>query len=383
MNGSIRCARCQKPMSKATCGCGGERVYIDLYWPFLCRNGKKKSRWQYRSDELGHELYYHGAARMLNEMRRQIDLSKTGGEPFDPEDYEYKACQEMHFEAVLQKWLEKFKGAPSTKSNYQSMVKHFEYFDKMDVRYIKKKHIREFFDDMLSLKKKSSRQLMRNILHSLFGWMLEQEIIKEIPQFPKIEGEESKPRVSLEFPEQQEALSLIPEQWRDVFQFGMETGLRPGEICAIQIRDIQPRARAILIRRTWSGYTLHETVKQKEPRTIYPSDTAWEIVQRNIRDRVGQEFLFTVKDSHVMPHQLRYIWKRRSKCAVTPYEATRHSLISWLFETGLPDAVVQELAGHAKLSTTQRYKHLRLAKYRDVLNQRGQVIEIGKRNNAQ
>ena len=49
-----------------------------------------------------------------------------------------------------------------------------------------------------------------------------------MPVFPKIKGDDAKMRVAISCDTQDEVLQRIPEGQRDVIEFLMETGLRPG-----------------------------------------------------------------------------------------------------------------------------------------------------------
>jgi len=57
----------------------------------------------------------------------------------------------------------------------------------------------------------------------------------------------------------------------------------------------------------------------------------------------------------------------------------RHTFCSHLAMKGAPARAVQELAGHADLSTTQRYMHLSPAATEDAIRllERGEILETG------
>ncbi len=43
---------------------------------------------------------------------------------------------------------------------------------------------------------------------------------------------------AIDYESQGEILQTLPDQHRDIFEFCFETGLRPNELCAIQVGDI-------------------------------------------------------------------------------------------------------------------------------------------------
>jgi len=393
--GTIRCAKCQKPVNTYPCGntfkdkpCGSKAVYIDLYW-----QGK---HYQFRTDTDGQKLALSKAEWMLDNIRADIHkaLTQPKFHRFRPEEYLYQEKVHHLFETMLEKWLgkkedlyQKGKRAWATVANYRSQAKHFAFFAKRDVRKITKADIEEFFNTYLyekGVRKKSSLTTIRNGLHAFFSWLKDDiEVIGRIPTFPEIEGEESEQRVAMAPAQQQKALEAIPEQYQDLILFNMSTGLRPAEVCAIQIRDIN-EDNSITIRRTFSAGKLHERTKQKQIRTIHLSELALWIVKKSAEGKMKHEFLFTQKNGkHFRPNIVTHMWTEKSGTGVKFYQAVRHSLATWMLKKGVPIEHISNMLGHSTITTTQNYLAVESIDMTDWMNLRekelNKVVELQQR----
>jgi len=57
-------------------------------------------------------------------------------------------------------------------------------------------------------------------------WLFKKGMVAGVPAFPTVGGDDATVRVSLEYEDQQSFLETIPDEHRDIFDFGFETGLR-------------------------------------------------------------------------------------------------------------------------------------------------------------
>lgn len=380
MSGTILCGKCSKRMEHEKCTCGHVRCKIVVYW-----QGKhhKISR-----DKDGDQVGYKKAGRMLEAIRNAMD-EKT----FDPSDWQPEKLKLKRFDELAWQWLAEKEAAvargrfaQSTYVSYQSTMRaHLvPYFGASDIREIKRPMIKDYFNEYLYSKgiiKKSTKQGHQIILHSFMSWVRDdREILKTLPPFPEIEGEESTARIAMEIHEQMSCLQTIPQPWKDMIALGMETGLRPAEICALKIMDVDRINCEATIRRTWSRDKLHEKTKQKRTDTIPLSDTAMRIVIDHSAGKLPTAFLFDLAGKPIMPHMLSYRWKKFSGHDATVNEAMRHSFGSQLDAAGVDAGDIQELMRHATFAMTQRYLH-RLKRRRE--NLRATVTSIRSRPSDQ
>jgi integrase/recombinase XerD len=358
--------------------CGKAKCYIMIYW--------KKSHHRFWHDKDGDPLSYHKADRKLTKIRQEID-----DKIFDPFDYILTKIKERQLINKIGEWLDQKKKeldngelAISTYRHYRAYQDNYFkiYFKKSDCREIKFPEL-EAFKNWLAdhgIKIKTRRNIL-NALHAFFTWLFQKGIISAIPAFPTIKGDDASVRISLEYGDQQTFLDKIPLTHRDVIEFGFETGLRPGELCALKICDMDLRAGKALIQRTLSCNEIRETTKAKNKRPIPLSDRALFMAKAHSEGRFGQEFLFLNPSTSrgYKTEFLRRLWREHSKSKVTLYEAMRHSFATQIIEGGADLATAQTLLRHADIRSTQAYFHANVNKLQDVVNSRGRVIKINER----
>ena len=357
MSGTILCGKCSKRMEHEKCSCGHVRAKIVVYW----RGKHVKISRDKDNDQVG----YKKATRMLEAIRNEMD-DKT----FDPSDWQPAKLKLKRFDELAWQWLAekesamaKGRFALSTYASYQSTMRAhlIPFFGGSDIREIKRPMIKDYFNDYLYTKgiiKQSSKRSHQIVLHSFMSWVRDdREILKTLPIFPEIEGDESEPRRAMEMDEQLAVIQRIPQPFRDMIMFGMETGLRPAEICALQIRDIDQVNAEAVIRRTFSRHKLHEKTKQKRNAVIPLTDIAMEILTRHGAAKLPTAFVFLVDGKPVFADILAARWSKHSGTDYTLNEAMRHSFGSQLAASGAPIRDIQQLLRHRTLTATEHYLH--------------------------
>jgi len=361
---------------EGVCQCGNYKCLIKLYW--------KGNNYEYRKDNDGDLLTYKKAINKLIEINNSIR-----NHAFNPTDYTDSAIKERKFTQMMEKWLdqkaeEEQNGelSPETLRCYRSYARnHFQFFETYDVREIAYEYLEDFKDELpkhLSLKMK--RNIM-NALHSFFTWLRKRKIVKDIPLFPEIKGDDAQVRVAIDRDEQERGLSNIPDEHRDIYLFLFETGVRIGEVCAFKIRDLDMRNSMILVQRTRSGNKIVETTKGKNKKWIPMSDIAFEIVKKLIQGHTPEHFIF-INPGTKRPYSqefLRKLWRTHSDVNVTLYEASRHSFCTQIVEGGAKLDEAQQLMRHADIRSTQNYFHGSTKRLKGVVNNRGKVIPFDKK----
>ena len=139
-----------------------------------------------------------------------------------------------------------------------------------------------------------------------------------------------------------------------------QAGLRRGEIIALDLTDADFRRGQLTIARSdWYGQI--GTTKGGKTRRV-PMTKRLTAALQAIRHLRGPRMLYQRNGEPVSENTLRS-WLERAERAgglsVTGHiHQLRHTFCSHLAMRGAPAKAIQELAGHADLSTTMRYMHL-------------------------
>lgn len=141
------------------------------------------------------------------------------------------------------------------------------------------------------------------------------------------------------------------------------SGLRVSELCGLRPEDLDLPAGAITV---WG-----KGAKQRRVPITAPAAealTAW--LQRGRAALVGDEtppdaVFLNARGRRIGPRDVRRVLDRRAPAPTHPH-ALRHTFATHLLDGGADLRVVQELLGHADLSTTQRYTHVSKERLRSV-----------------
>ena len=173
---------------------------------------------------------------------------------------------------------------------------------------------------------------------------------------------------------------------------GGEAGLRCGEMIALEWGDIDLSKRQLCVQRSnWDG---HVTVPKGGrlryiPLTVRLAKTLRE--HRHLRSPL----VLCDEDGVVLKRKAVRAWVRRAARRAhvlnDGVHVFRHTIYSHLAMRGAPARAIQELAGHANITTTQRYMHLSPAAVEAAIRlldepapdrTRGDIVETAERRSA-
>lgn len=137
-------------------------------------------------------------------------------------------------------------------------------------------------------------------------------------------------------------------------------GLRRGEIISLEWTDVDLARRQLKVSRaTWR--TIESTPKGGRGRIVPLTDELVTALRAH-RHLIGPRVLYTdqgrVLSNRSVRNWMASIQRRAGLEANGGIHILRHTFCSHLAAAGVPAKAIQELAGHADLSTTLRYMHL-------------------------
>jgi integrase len=218
------------------------------------------------------------------------------------------------------------------------------------------------------------------VLSRLLNCAVEWGVIKSAPRFAKLKTRQAE----IEFFDFDDFERLVdgarkvdPSVLAFVLLAG-EAGLRRGEIIALDLTDADfKRGQLTIARSDWCGHV--GTTKGGKTRRVPMTTRLTEALQA-IRHLRGVRMLYQRDGEAISENTLRSWMERAERAAglkVTGHiHQLRHTFCSHLAMRGAPAKAIQELAGHADLTTTMRYMHLSPASLNQairLLEQRGAI----------
>ncbi|HMA17198.1 MAG TPA: tyrosine recombinase XerC [Thermoanaerobaculia bacterium] len=224
----------------------------------------------------------------------------------------------------------------------------------------------------------ASRSLARHLstLRSFFRWACREGHLEKNPArtLPAPRLPKTLPR-AMTLPDTERLLEAgedapFPERDRALFELLYATGLRVSEAAGLDLEDVDFTSRLLRV-----------VGKGNKERIAPFGESAGEALaaylplrrerRRQAPDSDGSEPVFVnARGGRLTTRSMARLLKRRLRAAGLPVEisphALRHSFATHLLEAGADLRAIQELLGHASLSTTQKYTHLDAARLRAV-----------------
>lgn len=262
--------------------------------------------------------------------------------------------------------------------NYDNDLKAFLSFLQREeihsYQEIDYKVIRNYLN-FLDEKKFSKTTIARHIssLRSFYKYLLKEEVVFKNPTVFISNPKPDKKLPKFLYEREVEKLLAMPKLDNPkgirealLLEFLYSTGVRVSELCSIKIKDISFSQNCVKIlgkgnkeRYVYFGKQLDEILRKylKEARPyfekakndyLFLNDSGNQLHDRRVRTIIDDLLKRSCADFHISPHTLR------------------HSFATHMLNNGADLKTVQELLGHADLSTTQIYTHVSNERLRSV-----------------
>jgi integrase/recombinase XerC len=226
----------------------------------------------------------------------------------------------------------------------------------------------------------ASRSLSRHLstLRSFFRWACREGHLDKNPAraLPAPRLPKTLPR-AMTLPDTERLLTAdedapFPERDRALFELLYATGLRVSEAAGLDLEDVDFASRLLRVvgkgnkeRIAPFGETAEDALA-----AYLPVRAARRKGSRAAEGDDGEPLFINARGGRLTTRSMARLLKHRLRAAGLPAEisphALRHSFATHLLEAGADLRAIQELLGHASLSTTQKYTHLDAARLREV-----------------
>jgi integrase/recombinase XerC len=164
--------------------------------------------------------------------------------------------------------------------------------------------------------------------------------------------------------ERPDTIGFIHVRDKAILELLYSSGLRVSEVCGLNAEDINTREGLVKVKRKGRkerivplgtkaaeairGYMTEKILLKKKSKTLFLNKSGTPLSERSIRRIVVKYSRLIGVSGQIGPHTIR------------------HTFASHLLQAGADLRVIQELLGHASLSTTQKYTHLDITHLMDI-----------------
>lgn len=338
-----------------------KRYYVSVYW-----DGAMRRIYRYNGDPIWHERV---ADKLLSHIRAEIDDGVFNIKAYLPDS-------PVGLRAYSETWLSASTACANTKRVHRSALKRAieAWGPEYDIRKITHGKLAILQNSLSgSVKWKNATMIA---LKAMLRFAYKDEAIPKVPVFPPLQPTQQSDIEYLSYDEQQRVVAAIPERDRAIFRFGMEFGLRIGEVRALKKDSIVDGQ--LIVARSFSQWELRETTKTYRIRRLPLTTVAKEILKA--APASFSDYLFTYDGQRpYYERKMREIWKaacNESGVKINQKNALRHSLGCQLLDEGVDLEMVRDIYGHSTTDMTRRYAKRTPKRMLDALESRGKVLPL-------
>ncbi len=284
----------------------------------------------------------------------------------------YAPCG-MTFVEFADEWIESYEGRTSggirdsSRERYRRALARYAkpFFGSMRLTDVQPRHVKRYAASLapLGLSYNSVRLAVAPV-RALLATAAEDGLIRANPASgiriprPAIQPDDHAPSKILSPQELERLLKVTPNRWRLFVRFLAETGLRIGELLALEWRDVDLDNHQMHVRRTVTEHDRLAPPKTRHGRRTIPisTATAHELRRRRLAAGTDQSPVFAnrVGGRLIASNVAARVFKPAARTAGVPsasFHTLRHTCGSNLFRAGANVKQVQVFLGHSTRSS--------------------------------
>lgn len=241
--------------------------------------------------------------------------------------------------------------SPRTIQSYTHYIQYCLKYANISPKYITEDNIRDY---LLFLQQKNSSTSTINTAYSALKLYFEKILRRKFfANIPRSKREKQLPTV-LSKEEVKKLIEVTTNiKHKTMIQLLYGAGLRVGELVRLKMCDLdfdRERVHVVLAKGNKDRYTLLPQslieILQKQAKVKKPTDFLFtnskgdHLTEKTVGNIIEQSKIKAKFSKHISPHTMR------------------HSFATHLLEHGTDIRYIQELLGHTKIETTQRYTHV-------------------------
>ncbi|PIE71628.1 MAG: hypothetical protein CSA22_02035 [Deltaproteobacteria bacterium] len=350
-----------------------------VWWVFIHHNGKRRSK-------------QIGDKKLAKDVAKKIEAKLTLGEMGLAEE---DAPSKPTFREYATIWLEDYikpLRKETTYERYNDILTRYVFpvFGSTPIDEVKRGQVRQLL--MREHKKGRSKSmicLIRDVMSGPMGYAVDEEMIQANPvtgilKRMKMERDkklEVEPLTSEEVRLFLETCETLYPEYHTLFLCAFRTGMRMGELLALEWRDIDWNSKFIHVQRAYRRGVVDKT-KTGRSRRVDMSDQLYHEMKNLLTERKKEglqkgkggpvKIIFHRDGGYMEQNYIRRVFKRiLTKAGIREirFHDMRHTFASLLLTDGVTPVYVKEQLGHSSIEmTVDIYGHLIPSSNRNAVN---------------